>query len=99
MNQQCVFQLSEQTRNADAKKAARANREVTRAALKSRASTLEVQQALEGFIPGELNEEEQAMADADPEIARLFKLCSAKEIERMRAEREEARREKEALVV
>jgi hypothetical protein len=87
MNEQRVFQVSEQTRRADAAKAARANRASTKAALKSRASTLEVMAALEGFVPGVLNAEEQAWALADPEFAKFLAMCSDEELERMREER------------
>ena len=87
MNQQRPFTLSERTRDADAKKAARASREATRAALKSRRATLEVQAALEGFAPGVLNDEEQEWALTDPDLAKFLVMCSQKELDRMRAER------------
>jgi hypothetical protein len=87
MNQGRVFQVSQQTLREDAAKAARGKREATKAALKSRASALEVQAALEDFVPGILNEEEQAWAEADPELAKFLAMCSQKELDRMRAER------------
>jgi len=87
MNQGRVFQVSEQTLRQDAAKAARANREATRAALKSRASTLEVMAALEDFIPGKLTPEEEEWASSDPELAKFLSMCSEKELVRMREER------------
>jgi lipoate-protein ligase A len=87
MNQQAVFQVSAESRRQDAAKAARANRASTKAALKSRASTLEVMAALEDFVPGVLNEEEQEWALTDPELAKFLAMCSQKELDRMRAER------------
>lgn len=83
MNQKCVFQLSEQTRREDAAKAVRA----VKTALKSRASSREVQAALEGFVAGELNEEEKLWAEQDPELAKLLAMCSQVELNRMREDR------------
>jgi hypothetical protein len=86
MNQQAVFQVSAESRRQDAAKAVN-YREAAKAALKSRASTLEVMAALEDFVPGVLNEEEQEWALKDPELAKFLSMCSQKELDRMRAER------------
>jgi hypothetical protein len=87
MNQGRVFQVSQQTLREDAAKAVRANREATKAALKSRLASLEVQAALEDFVPGTLNAEEQRWALEDPEMAKFLAMCSQKELDRMREER------------
>jgi hypothetical protein len=91
MNQKNIFRPSAELSDRFAALEARAERDALKTALKAHAYDIDLG---EDFVPGVLNDEELAMIEADPELAKFLAMCTEKELRSMRRDREQARRER-----